>query len=180
MLPRPTLEEFDVHLQDAGLRLEATVIGGAALVLLGLTDRQTRDVDILQPELSTEVSETARVFAGRLRGRGIDLADDWLNNGPLQLAEVLPAGWRIRLQSAFVGEALILTTLGRADLLKSKLFALCDRGTDLGDCLALTPSTHELDSALPWLVEQDGNPLWPDHVRETLDELRRWSRNAHR
>jgi hypothetical protein len=57
--------------------------------------------------------------------------------------------------------------------LKTKLFALCDRGTDLGDCLALAPSADELDEAEPWVKEQDANPLWLDHVRATLDDLRR-------
>jgi hypothetical protein len=69
--------------------------------------------------------------------------------------------------------ALILKALGRADLLKTKLFALCDRGIDLGDCLALAPAADELDDAEPWLFVQDTNPQWPDHVRATLDDLRR-------
>ena len=64
-------------------------------------------------------------------------------------------------------------TLGRAEPLKTKLFALCDRGTDLGDCLALTPTAEELDQAEPWVKKQDANPMWPDHVQATLDDLRR-------
>ena len=51
MLPRPTIEAFDSHLAALGLRLEAIVIGGSALALLGVTTRQTRDVDILEPVL---------------------------------------------------------------------------------------------------------------------------------
>jgi hypothetical protein len=47
MLPRPTIEAFDAHLLTAGLRLEAVVIGGSALALLGIISRQTRDFDIL-------------------------------------------------------------------------------------------------------------------------------------
>lgn len=113
----------------------------------------------------------AREFAAHLRGEDVELSDDWLNNGPMQLAEILPDGWRQRVQVAFEGEALTLTTLGRADLLKTKLFALCDRGTDLADCIALAPTAEELDDALPWLEEQDAHPQWSDHVRATLDDL---------
>ncbi len=172
MLPRPTIEAFDEFLATRGLHLEAIVVGGSALGLLGVTDRQTRDFDILHPELSPELTATAREFAAEMRTRGVELADDWLNNGPAQLGEVLPDGWRSRLQPAYQGRVLTLTTLGRADLLKTKLFALCDRGTDLPDCVSLAPSPEELDAAEPWIATQDGHPDWPLHVRATLDELR--------
>lgn len=78
---------------------------------------------------------------------------------------------RARVERIFEGQALALDTLGRSDLLKSKLFALCDRGTDLPDCVALAPTASELDECLPWLDLQDGNELWPEHVRATMAEL---------
>jgi hypothetical protein len=106
MTPRETLEAFDRYLTDRGLRLDAVVIGGAALNLLGVISRATKDCDIL-------------------------------------------------------------------DLLRSKLFALCDRGFDLGDCLALAPTADELGAILPWVEQQDGNPDWPAHVRATLAALGR-------
>jgi len=67
----------------------------------------------------------------------------------------------------------LVATTRRADLLKTKLFALCDRGTDLADCIAMAPTAAELEEAEPWLSEQDANPMWPEHVRATLDDLRR-------
>ena len=173
MLPRPTIEAFDAWLEERSLRLEAVVIGGSALGLLGITERQTRDVDVLHPELPDDVAQAARDFAAHMRDEGVPLADDWLNNGPMQVAGVLPEGWQLRLQVAFDGQVLKLLTLGRKDLLKTKLFAICDRGTDLGDCLALAPSADELDEAEPWVKEQDANPLWLEHVRATLNDLRR-------
>ncbi len=172
MLPRPTIEAFDRWLARRSLRLEAVVVGGSALSLLGIIDRQTRDFDILHPELSEDIAEAAREFAAHLRAEGVELADDWLNNGPTQLADVLPNGWRLRRRVLFTGASLNLTTLGRADLLKTKVFALCDRGTDLADCLAMAPSVAELEEAESWLVMQDANPRWPDHVRETIEDLR--------
>jgi len=173
MLPRPTLEAFDAWLASRSLQLEAIVVGGSALALLGVTERQTRDVDILDPELSAEIALAAREFAGYQRNQGVELADDWLNNGPIQLTEVLPADWRLRVRSVFDGASLRLTILGRADLLKTKLFALCDRGTDLADCLALAPDAEELAEAEPWLTAQDAHPLWPEHARSTLADLGR-------
>ena len=73
----------------------------------------------------------------------------------------------------FAGRAITLRCLGRRDLLRTKLFALCDRGIDLGDCLALQPTAVELDAVAPWLERQDAHPGWGAHVRATLEDLRR-------
>ncbi len=173
MLPRPTIEAFDRHLLGLGLRFEGVVIGGSALWLMGVIQRPTRDVDILVPELPPAIARAARDFATAQRQAGVDLQGDWLNNAPMQLADVLPAGWRERVVRIFDGQVLVLSTLGRSDLLKSKLFALCDRGTDLPDCVALAPTANELAECGPWLERQDGNELWPAHVRATVADLAR-------
>jgi hypothetical protein len=164
---------FDSFLAARGLSLEAVVIGGAALNLLGIVSRPTRDCDILHPELPVAIHEAARVFAVEMRGQGEVLRDDWLNNGPASLAGVLPGGWQERLQLVFSGQAVLLRSLGRQDLLKSKLFALCDRGTDLADCIALAPTEDELSAAVSWVEAQDAHPDWPAHVRATLEGLAR-------
>lgn len=173
MLPRPTIEAFDRHLLGLGLRFEGVVIGGSALGLMSIIQRPTRDFDILVPELPSSITDAARDFAKAQRQAGVDLIDDWLNNGPMQLGDVLSAGWRERVHRIFEGQAVVLSTLGRSDLLESKLFALCDRGTDLPDCIALAPTADELAEALSWLEGQDGNPEWPAHVRATLADLSR-------
>ena len=173
MLPVETVSAFDLFLHENELELHAVVVGGAALGLLGLIDRQTRDVDVLVPDLSEGISEASRSFARQQRKAGFHLDDDWLNNGPSSLKDLLPDGWEERTQVVFAGEAITLTTLGRSDLLRSKLFALCDRGIDLRDCLALAPTEDELADAESWVVFQDTNPMWPDHVRATLADLRR-------
>ena len=173
MNPRETISRFDAFLAELGVRLDAVVVGGAALALLGVTSRQTRDCDVLDPALSDEVLAAARAFAAQRRAESDILADDWLNNGPSSLADVLPRGWRARTRVVFEGRAITLRCLGRRDLLRSKLFALCDRGIDLGDCLALRPTAVELDAVAPWLERQDAHPDWAAHVRATFEELRR-------
>ncbi len=173
MRPLETLRAFDAYLATRSLRLEAVVIGGVALNLLGVVSRPTKDCDILHPTLPEEVVAAARAFAREVCASGGVLADDWLNNGPSSLAKVLPSGWEDRLQTAFAGEVLLLRCPGRDDLLRSKLFALCDRGLDLGDCLALAPTAGELAALLPWVAQQDLNPDWPDHARTTFEDLAR-------
>ena len=177
MRSRETLARFDVFLADRDLIFEAVVIGGAALALLGVVTRQTRDCDILHPQLSEAIRAAATELAALVRREGGELSPDWLNNGPLSLADALPPGWKYRIQLAFPGRALTLRSLGRLDLLRSKLLALCDRGLDLADCIALAPTSAELDEVLPWLELQDANPGWSTHVRDTFDDL--WHRLGH-
>ena len=171
--PRVVLEAFDRYLGKCDLRLEGVVIGGTALNLLGVVARPTKDCDILYPPLPEAVVDAARAFARELSRHGQVLQDDWLNNGPAQLADQLPAQWQERLQSVFMGSHIHLHCLGRDDLLRAKLFALCDRGIDLGDCVALAPTAAELAAIMPWLEYQDLNPDWPAHVRATVADLGR-------
>jgi len=173
MRPVETIARFDAFLAAQGLRLQAIVVGGAALGLLGVISRETRDCDVIEPALPQELLAAARRFAAEARSRGEILKDDWLNNGPASLTSVLPAGWRDRLQPAFQGKAIRLQTLAREDLLKTKLFALCDRGLDIPDCIAMKPTADELAESVAWLERQDLNPDWPAHVRSTLADLGR-------
>lgn len=171
MDPRSTLQAFDAYLVPRGLELEAVVIGGAALALLDVVARPTKDCDVLAPPLSVALRDAARDFARAMRARGLELDDEWLNNGPSALGSVLPSGWEQRLQPLFSGQAIRLQTLARLDLLRSKLFALCDRGLDLADCVSLSPTAEELVSLRDWLAYQDANPDWPAHVGRVLEDL---------
>ncbi|RJO68775.1 MAG: hypothetical protein C4523_06865 [Myxococcales bacterium] len=173
MKPRETIEQFDLFLARQGLSLSAVIIGGAALSLLGIISRETRDCDVLHPQLPDEIIKAQANFAAEMRGRGIPLQDDWLNNNPMPVANLLPEGWLSRTQVAYQGTALTLLSLSRSDILLTKLFAYCDRGTDLGDCLALKPTAGELKAALPWIAVQDANPDWPRHVEESIRDLGR-------
>ncbi len=173
MTPRLTIEAFDRYLAGLALRFDGVIIGGSALVLMGVVSRLTKDLDVLVPALPEVIANAARDFAKQQRQEGKDLVDDWLNNGPAQLGDVLPAGWRERVAPLFKGEALTFSVLGRSDLLKSKLFALADRSLDIEDCLALKPTAEELAECLPWLEQQDGNEMWPKHVQDTLSALAR-------
>ncbi len=173
MRPKETIGRFDQYLHERGLSFEAVVIGGTALGLLGITTRETRDCDVLHPQVPQEVLDAAREFASEVTAEAAVLREDWLNDGPSSLIDVLPEGWQEQTEVIFKGQSITLRCLGRLDLLRSKLFALCDRALDLPDCLALNPTAAELDEIEPWLSEQDTNPGWPDHVQGTLEDLKR-------
>jgi hypothetical protein len=166
---RSIIPEFDAFLARRGLALRATMIGGAALQLLGVIARPTKDCDVLDPSLSSDIIQAADDFARHHPDKG--LAPGWFNNGPASLLQTLPSAWVTRLQPLYSGTALELLTLAREDLLRSKLFALVDRNIDLPDCVALKPTRDELQALLPWLSEQDSNVDWPGYVLVVLRQL---------
>lgn len=171
MITREVLEAFDGFLSDRSLVFEGVVIGGAALILMELVRRATDDVDCLHPQIPAAIQVAALDFAGSAAASDFSLRKNWFNNGPASLTRDLPPGWLERTCPLFTGRALRLTTLGRLDLLRSKLFAFCDRQEDLDDCIALRPTSEELAEIEPWLLERDASPLWPEHVRRSLAAL---------
>ncbi len=160
---KEVISAFDEYLYQHNLRFQATIIGGAALIVMNIVSRVTQDVDCLDPDIPVEIINASKEFARK--HPQLYLAQDWLNNGPVDLKQHLPSGWKLRLQDIFQGKAIHFQTLGRPDLLKTKLFACCDRDLDFEDCIKLKPSKEELADALPWVIKQDTNPLWEKRVR---------------
>jgi len=76
MWPVETIGAFDLFLRDRGLRFDGVVIGGAALSLLGIVSRPTKDVDILVAIIPQEIHVAARAFAAEIRATGEILHDD--------------------------------------------------------------------------------------------------------
>jgi hypothetical protein len=103
---KSTLLAFDQYLAERRLQFHAVVIGGAALNLLGVVSRLTKDCDILHPEIPNEIAEASRGFATKVRTKGGTLQDNWLNNGPSSLSSHLPPRWEERLQTVFAGTAI--------------------------------------------------------------------------
>lgn len=52
-------------------------------------------------------------------------------------------------------------------------FGLCVTERQRSDVVALKPTSDELREAREWLIPLDGNPLWSDHVDQTLNEVDR-------
>lgn len=159
-----TIKAFDEFLKSEGLTFEATVIGGAALSVMKIITRETIDIDCLSPKIPKKILEASYKF--RSMYPELNLIERWLNNGPESLLHDLDPGWERRTVDIFKGHAVNFKTLGRLDLIKSKMFAYCDRQTDLQDCIALNPNEMELIEALKWVKERDANTDWPEYVEK--------------
>lgn len=173
---KATILLFDQHLSEEGLHFDAIVIGGAALNVMEVIQRETIDVDCLSPKIPDAIIASADRF--RIQNPDLLLSKEWLNNGPETLIRELDADWHSRVVEIYVGKAITLKTLGRIDLLKTKLFAYCDRETDLQDCIALRPTIEELADCLQWVKERDAHPKWPENVEVHFQKLIRKLRGA--
>lgn len=174
MDPSVTVPAFDAFLHERGLRFEAVVIGGSALVLLGLITRTTVDVDVIDPRVPDHVLSAAEAFAASQVGRELGIVSGWLNSKAHEFVGVyggLPEGWRSRLVPLWSGKALVLRTLARLDLLATKLVAFVDRGTDAADLEALRFTGEELTSCWSFVRAYDGNPKWPAYAKARIEGL---------
>lgn len=91
-------------LAERGLRFDVVVVGGGALLLLGLSVRPTQDLDVIaesggdrlaQLTVLPEALEVARNDVARTLG----LPDSWLNCGPSALLDLgLPVGFAERVE----------------------------------------------------------------------------------
>ena len=166
---RMVLKHFDSYLEGKGLKFQGHVIGGAALILLDVITRATRDVDFLDPDIPVEIKKASVDFVEfAKKNHQLELDENWFNEGPSSLKRDLPKNWKANGRLLYQGKSLVLYTLSHLDLIRTKLFAYCDRQEDEDDCLHLKPSIEELHTSLKWVADRDGNPFWPDHVRESF------------
>ncbi len=166
------IQAFDEFLKSKKLTFEGVAIGGGALIILEVISRVTRDIDVLSPEIPENIHHAAVEFAQQEKRWG--LKENWLNNGPISLQKDLGSHWQLHLQEIFRGKSLILYTLGKADLLKTKLFAYCDRTEpDFQDLINMKPTSEEIDQAKSWVLERDMSPLWPNRVETAFADLKK-------
>jgi len=162
------LSELSKQLPAEGSVRELYICGGAALNLLGISSRQTADIDVLAPEIDQTLKTAADKVAVEL-----GLEQGWLNNGPIDLLQNLHAEWKTGATLVFDSPKLKVFSLGRMDLLKSKVWAACDRLEDIPDVVAMTPTEQELDQVRDWVLECDASDIWPEIVNQCLEEIKR-------
>jgi hypothetical protein len=151
------------QLATHGERYTLAVVGGSALLALGLVSRATRDVDVLAivdgaELLSAQPLPTALSDAARTVARDFGLSADWLNPGPTSLLDLgLPVGFEERAQRRGFGQGLEVLFASRVDQIHLKLYATVDQGAGkhLTDLEALAPTERELLDAASWSQTHD-------------------------
>ncbi|MFH1812139.1 MAG: hypothetical protein ABIJ09_25605, partial [Pseudomonadota bacterium] len=124
-----------------------------------------------KPEIPHEIAKAAAEFAQK--NPELKLEPDWLNGGPPDLAELLPKDWELKLQPAYQGKALDLKSLGRMDLVRTKLKAFCERfPADLDDMKGLKPTAQELAESSKWVKTLDQAPDWSEYVDDQVQMLK--------
>lgn len=157
------LAALSEQLVAAHARFELVVIGGSALVALGLVERATRDVDVLgilsdRGLSSAEPLPEALATAAARVARDLGLPTDWLNPGPAALLDLgLPDGFLDRTHRVEFGRGLVVRYADRYDQIHFKLYAMVDQrgGRHEEDLRALAPTREELLAAARWTISHD-------------------------
>ena len=162
--------------------VELVVVGGAALNMLGLSQRTTRDIDTMTFLVSSPAGEKNLVkasFDDKFKkaaasvAKDYDLPEYWINSGPAgQLDTGLPDGFEERLVPVRYGKSLTVFYCSRLDLIHFKLYAAVDvRGRHFDDLKALKPKPDELESAARWCLSQDVSAPFRELLKSILEEM---------
>jgi hypothetical protein len=157
------LDALAEQLAAQGECFTLAVIGGSALLALGLVSRATRDVDVLAivgggELISAQPLPAALVGAAQTVARDFGLSGDWLNPGPTSLLDLgLPKGFFERVRHRHYGPGLEVLFASRIDQIHLKLYATVDQGAGkhLNDLQALAPTERELLDAASWSQTHD-------------------------
>lgn len=166
------------QLARAGRHYELVVVGGSALLALGLINRPTRDVDVVAIREGDALAADPlppELLAARARvSRDFGLAEDWINSGPAGLVELgLPHGFFDRVKTRSYRTSLTVHFASRLDQIHLKLYALVDQGVGRHeqDLRALNPAAEELAQASRWALTHDPSPGFREMLAQALRYL---------
>jgi hypothetical protein len=167
-------------LADRGEQHHLVLIGGGALLLLGLIERPTQDLDVVarvdgDTWIRAEPLPDALVTAVADVSAALDLQDDWLNAGPTDLLSLgLPDGFEARATRREYG-GLVVRIAARVDQISFKLYAATDhwpsRSKHLQDLERLRPTPAELGRSAAWCRTHDPSPGFQLLLGRTLEIL---------
>lgn len=170
------LSALGEQIAGRGERYELVVIGGSALLALGLVERTTKDVDIVAVRSEAGLDNADPLppglrAAGDLVARDFELQAEWLNPGPAGLLTFgLPEGFADRLERRDYGAGLVVHFSSRYDQIHFKLYAAVDQGPGKHeqDLRALAPTEAELIAAARWSRTQDPSAGYAQVLRDAL------------
>lgn len=170
------LSALGEQLARSGAAYELVIVGGSALLALGLGDRPTTDVDLVALR-EGETLRSARplpadlVVARDRVARDFGLPASWLNDGPADLVHFgLPEGFLDRAERRECGPSLAVLFASRFDQVHFKLYATVDQGPGKheSDLRALEPTEQELIAAARWSTTHDPSEAFRDQLVRVL------------
>lgn len=166
-------------LSDRGHHYEIAAVGGGSLLLLGLIDRTTKDLDLValiknKELVSANPLPRPLIQAAEEVGRALGLGKDWLNIGPASLLDLgLPHGFMSRLHTRKY-KGLTLGLADRFDQICFKLYASVDQGPrskHFADLKVLEPTRGELLQARKWCISHDVSEVFERDINEVIERL---------
>lgn len=164
-----------------GHTYDLIVIGGSALLALGLVSRSTEDVDVVALTDGAGLHEASPLpkpltDASARVARDFELPADWLNSEAAadMLRLGFPEGFIERLTRRDYGPSLTVRYASRLDQIHFKLHATVDRGggKHLSDLQVLEPSQAELLTAARWTRTHDPSQGFLSVLTEVLAYFR--------
>jgi hypothetical protein len=173
------LSALGEQLASLGAAYEIVVVGGSALLALGLVDRPTKDVDLVALREGDTVRSAhplpADLITARDRvARDFALPVSWLNDGPADLVRFgLPEGFLDRAERRHYGRSLTVLFASRFDQVHFKLYATVDQGPGKHetDLRALEPTEQELITAARWSMTHDPSEGYRSQLVQVLRSL---------
>lgn len=173
------LNALGEQLAARGESYTLAVVGGSALLALGLISRPTRDVDILaivenHELVSAQPLPALLLDAAHTVARDFGLPDEWLNPGPASLLDLgLPDGFYERTQHRIYGPGLEILLASRVDQIHLKLYATVDQGVGkhLEDLETLHPTGQELLDAARWSRSHDPSEGYLSVLKRVLSHF---------
>ena len=182
-------------LAEEGERVAIVVVGGAAMILKGVVQRLTEDVDIIAVARPRSKGDPVGVAppdplpVALLRAmsrvaRDFDLRKDWMNSAVgAQWETGLPPGFSERIQWLRFG-GLTVGVAARLDLIFLKLYAAVvsegPQSVHYQDLLALRPDSEELAGAEEWVKTQDTSAEFATMLGEVIGHVSRDTQRPRR
>lgn len=167
-------------LDSRGLEYRLAAVGGGAMLLTGLLDRPTNDLDLVAQVDDGGDAVAVEPLPAALReaitdvARALDLPQNWMNPGPASLLDLgLPSGFVERARPRRYGPLEILLA-DRFDQIHFKLYAAVDQGPGskhFADLQALEPSRNELLGAARWARTHDPSEGFRAELVKALEAL---------
>jgi len=164
------LFQLDQALESKNIERTFTIFGSSALIIQGLAsdNRTTVDIDIVDPEIDTELLLISMDISSQL---GLEIS--WLNSAGYIFSKNFPIGWKDRTILTYKGSNLKVFCLSRKDLIASKFLAYCQRSsnTDFIDLTALAPAHKEIAFVEEWLMKRPDFSVLKENFYKTKTKL---------